>query len=366
MFFLVAFGIWLVMHLYAGWRVGTLPWVATRVRPRLVAASFLLLFALYPIVRILRHGEAPVAVPLLERAGSLWVGALLLLVVSLLVAEGVTLGGWLFPRRAPAIRTAAVLGAAVLVSISMIQGARLPVVREYEVVLPGLPRERDGLTLVVMADLHLGVLRGDPWLSGVVDRVNALRPDVVVVAGDLVDSEEDAVEPMLPVLRRLRAPLGVWAVTGNHEVYAGLGRCVELYRAAGFRVLRDTSAQVVPGLVFAGVEDAGLRQAEGDPVQVRRALGHRPPGATVFLSHAPTAAAEAAAAGAGLMLAAHTHGGQIWPFGWLVRLRYPLLEGRYTVGGMPVIVCRGTGTWGPRMRLWRPGEVLLIRLRAEP
>ncbi len=95
-----------------------------------------------------------------------------------------------------------------------------------------------------------------------------------------------------------------------------------------------------------------------------RALAGRAPGATILLSHAPSQANRVSAAGVDLMLSGHTHGGQIWPFGYLVRREYPLLAGEYAVGGMTVIVCRGTGTWGPRMRLWHPGEILRITLRA--
>ena len=93
-----------------------------------------------------------------------------------------------------------------------------------------------------------------------------------------------------------------------------------------------------------------------------QALLGRPPGGTILLSHTPWQAESAASAGAGLMLCGHTHGGQVWPFGYLISIMYPLLEGRYEVGGMPVIVCRGTGTWGPRMRLWRPSEILRVTL----
>jgi predicted MPP superfamily phosphohydrolase len=96
---------------------------------------------------------------------------------------------------------------------------------------------------------------------------------------------------------------------------------------------------------------------DGDPIS--KALAGRPQGATILLSHTPWQADKAAKAGVSLMLSGHTHGGQIWPFDYLVKRVYPLLEGRYEVDGMTVIVCRGTGTWGPRMRLWRPSEILL-------
>ena len=81
------------------------------------------------------------------------------------------------------------------------------------------------------------------------------------------------------------------------------------------------------------------------------------------MSHTPWQAETAADAGVGLMLSGHTHGGQIWPLDYMIQRRYPLLEGRHDVGGMTVIVCRGTGTWGPRMRLWEPGEILRVTLR---
>jgi predicted MPP superfamily phosphohydrolase len=95
------------------------------------------------------------------------------------------------------------------------------------------------------------------------------------------------------------------------------------------------------------------------------ALANRPHGATILLSHTPWRAEEAAAAGVGLMLSGHTHNGQLWPFTYLVRTRYKLLGGRYPIGSMTAIVCRGTGGWGPRMRLWRPAEILRITLRAK-
>jgi hypothetical protein len=117
--------------------------------------------------------------------------------------------------------------------------------------------------------------------------------------------------------------------------------------------------------VLAGVDDLTARQQFGDTVNpLQQVLTNRSPGAVILLSHSPWQAETAAALGAGLMLSGHTHGGQIWPFNYLVRLRYPLVDGRHQVAGMPVIVCRGTGTWGPRMRLWRPAEILRLTLRS--
>jgi len=206
---------------------------------------------------------------------------------------------------------------------------------------------------------------GERWLTRLVTRVNDLRPDLVFVVGDILEGgDKRAEQDFVPILAKLRSPLGVWAVTGNHEFYNGIDRSVQLIEAAGCAVLRDRWAEVVPGLVLAGVDDLTARRRPGrDGQPVQKALTDRPLGAAILLSHTPWQADTAAATGAGLMISGHTHNGQIWPFNHLVGLRYPLLGGRYEVAGMPVIVGRGTGTWGPRMRLWRPGELVRIRLR---
>jgi hypothetical protein len=239
--------------------------------------------------------------------------------------------------------------------------------------MAGLPAERDGTVLVEVSDLHLGSLLGSSWLDRRLEQLGALHPDLVVVVGDLIDGNAGRVERLLPRLQRLHAPLGVWAVTGNHEYYAGIDRSVKLMADAGYRVLRDGWAEVAPGLVLAGVDDLTARRqfaprgTEAGPFLEGRldaALAGRPGGATVLLSHTPWLAERAARSGVGLMLSGHTHDGQIWPFGYLVALQYPYLGGAYDVGAMRLIVCRGTGSWGPPIRLWRRSEIVRIVLRS--
>jgi predicted MPP superfamily phosphohydrolase len=365
LFITVVLAVWAGMHGLVFWRLGSVPWVAAHVSRRTLEWTAVALGASYPLARWLNsRGIAVVGEPL-EFIGANWVGVLFLLFAALVLVEVLTAGGWLLSGLAPVLRGWAAAAALVLAAIALVQGLRPPVVREYEVRLAGLPPERDGLVLVAVSDLHLGTLIGKAWLTRIVARIDGLKPDAVVVVGDLVDGEVGRLESLLPVLRTLRAPLGVWAVTGNHEYYAGLERSIGLLEAAGFTVLRDSRAEVAPGLTLAGVDDLTARRQFGDfgrPLE-KALVGHAA-GGVVLLSHSPWDAQSAAAAGAGLMLSGHTHNGQIWPFSYLVRLTYPMLGGRYEVDGMPVIVCRGTGTWGPRMRLWQPGEILRIRLRS--
>ncbi|MEW6339042.1 MAG: metallophosphoesterase [Acidobacteriota bacterium] len=365
-FLIVVLSIWAALHAYVVWRVGAVPWVAEHLSRRTLIAVAAVLWLSYPLARVLeRRGIDALGTPL-EIVGATWMGVLFLLFFALLAADilAIPFAIWK-PEAAPSLRLAAAALALALGAVGIVQFLRGPAVVEHEVALPGLPAERDGTVLVAVSDLHVGSMLGPRWLRSRVRQVEALRPDAIAVVGDLVDGSADHMAEALPVLRELRAPLGVWAVTGNHEFYAGLERSVKLLEDAGYTVLRDRSVEVVPGLVFAGVDDLTARRQFGrreDPLAT--ALGGRPDGATVLLSHTPWLAEDAAEAGAGLMLSGHTHDGQIWPFNFVVKLQYPYIAGRYDVGTMTLVVCRGTGVWGPPLRLWRRSEILKITLRA--
>ncbi len=159
-------------------------------------------------------------------------------------------------------------------------------------------------------------------------QVKALQPDLVVLLGDIFEGHGPPEDGLIAALKLLSAPFGIWAVPGNHEFHGGDD--MSLFEDAGFKLLRNGWAEVKPGLVLAGVDDltTARRNGQGGDL-ISQALAGRPPGAAILLSHTPWHADMAAKAGAGLMLSGHTHGGQIWPFSYLVRSRYPLLEGRY-------------------------------------
>jgi predicted MPP superfamily phosphohydrolase len=357
--------LWTVGNLYVFWRAWTVPFLTRHVPRWLLTAVFGLLWGAFLVSRSLESFLPVVLVRPIALIGADWMAVLFWSAAGLLIVDVVTAFGLLFRRWAPSARGGALAVAGVLTVIAVIQGNRAPVVRDYEVRLAGLPRAADGTVVVAISDLHLGTLIGESWLAARVRQVEDLQPDAIVVLGDVLEGDAPAESGLLPELRSLHAPLGVWYVNGNHERYggqAGGGRLED----AGFHVLVNRWVEVRPGLVFAGVEDLTRhgrgRTTVADPIG--RALAGRPPtAATVLLSHSPLQAERAARGGVGLMLGAHTHDGQIWPFGYFTARNYPLMGGRYDIDGMPVIVCRGTGTWGPRMRLWRPSEILRITLR---
>ncbi|MFH1985856.1 MAG: metallophosphoesterase, partial [Pseudomonadota bacterium] len=347
---------------YVFWRAATVPFVDRHVSRKILIGTGVILWTVFFFGRVIGHGGTGVPAGTLEFLGMNWMGVLFLMFIPLFATDLATLFGFLVPRLSPSLRGCALSAGAVLSAIALFQGLRPPVVEKYEVSLPGLPDAMDGTVLVALSDTHLGSQLGERWLTARLAQVKAQRPDLVVLLGDIFEGHGPPEDRLIELFRHLSAPLGVWAVPGNHESHGGGD--TGLMEKAGFKLLRNRWETVRPGLVLAGVEDltAIRRNGQGgDPIS--QALAGRPPGATILLSHMPWQAERAATAGAGLMLSGHTHGGQIWPFDYLVRGRYPLLEGRYKVDGMTVIVCRGTGTWGPRMRLWRPGEILRVTLR---
>jgi len=183
----------------------------------------------------------------------------------------------------------------------------------------------------------------------------------VAVTGDLVDGPADTLAPELEPLRELRSTHGAYYVSGNHERYAGHGAWIREIGARGLRVLRGERLRVAHGpaaLELAGVDDS----APAKELEVALA-GRDPALPLVLLAHDPSTFRRSAPLGVDLQISGHTHGGQIWPFRYLVRLATPWVSGLYASGDAQIYVSRGTGFWGPPMRLWAPAEITEITLR---
>jgi predicted MPP superfamily phosphohydrolase len=353
--------VWTGMHAYVFWRLKSIP-VFSRVPGYAFAIVGSSLWASYIIAHVLDHF---LMARFLEVIGANWVGIVFLLLITFLVVDVVTLFGWLWPNFAATLRIWALVTSAILSSIALVQGHRAPVIDRYEVPLAGLPADMDGTVLILASDFHLGTRLGKDWLEARVQQMQAEHPDIIVLAGDIVEGDNSSERELLSPLWTLRAPLGVWGVDGNHEFDEDNESRPSVLQDNGVRVLRDSWAEIRPGLILAGVKDLTSRHRHGQTGSfVQRALQGRPnKGVTIFLSHTPWEVETVAHSDVGLMLSGHTHEGQIWPFGYLVGITHPFLAGRYEVNGMTLIVCRGTGTWGPRMRLWRRGQIARITLR---
>lgn len=349
---------------------------------RALTAVFVALYLSLPASLVLgrnaQGGLAEVAV----WGAFIWMGLLLIFFVVLLGADLVR-GAWTLaasaldveaPRDPERRRVLARLFAASVTLIagglgllavrSGLAGAAL---KEVRVRLSRLPAALHGLTIVQLTDIHVGPTIRREFVEDIVRRTNALSPDIVAITGDLVDGSVEELREHVAPLAELRATHGVYFVTGNHEYYSGVEAwCQELTRM-GIRVLRNERVSIGNGSAsfdLAGVDDYEARRF-GSSADLARALAGRDPSReVVLLAHQPRAVLEARDHGVGLVLSGHTHGGQIWPWNYLVRLQQPVVAGLARFGETIVYVSSGTGYWGPPMRLGVPAEITRVVLEA--
>jgi predicted MPP superfamily phosphohydrolase len=260
------------------------------------------------------------------------------------------------------------LGAGVLGAFAVRRALARVEVKHLEVPLPRLPAASDGTSIVQLTDLHVGPTIGRAFVEDIVRRTNALAPDIVAITGDLVDGSVERLREAVAPLAELRARHGVFFVTGNHEFFSGASAWrLELPRL-GIRVLSNERVVIGEGAAafdLAGVEDwSAGRQGDAGPDLPRALAGRDPSRALVLLAHQPRAVVEAAKHGVGLQLSGHTHGGQIWPFTYFVKLQQPYVAGLHQHGPTTIYVSPGTGYWGPPMRLGTRAEITRIVLRS--
>jgi predicted MPP superfamily phosphohydrolase len=240
---------------------------------------------------------------------------------------------------------------------------------KLEVPLSRLPPALDGLTIVQITDLHVGLTVNRAFVEDVVARVNSLEPDLIVLTGDLVDGSVADLRPRIAPLADLRARRGVFAVTGNHEYYSGVDAWIAEYERLGMRVLRNRRVAIGDGdalFDLAGIDDYNAGRTPGHGPDLAAALAGRDPSrALVLLAHQPRQVHSTAGHGVDLQLSGHTHGGQIWPWHYIASAQQGgLLAGQYRIGETLLHVSRGVGYWGPPVRVGASAEITRVTLRA--
>ena len=245
-----------------------------------------------------------------------------------------------------------------------------PVVRRVPVTLPGLAPALDGLRIVTFSDGHLSAMSSTRRFERLVELVNEQQPDVVAIVGDLVDGELSELREQVAPLADLVSEQGVYFVTGNHEYFVDTTAWLRHLPTLGVEVLRNERVPIRRGGAYvdlAGIDDrtaisSGL---PGHGADLDTALDGRDDAVPlVLMAHQPVQVQQAAAAGVGLQLSGHTHGGQLWPFDYAVLLDQPVVQGLSRVGDTQLYVTTGAGFWGPPMRIGARPEVAVVELRA--
>ncbi|MEO3784781.1 metallophosphoesterase [Actinocorallia sp. B10E7] len=322
-----------------------------------------------PILKILGqrdHDGLSVAGDVLLGAG--WVlftcsvaGNVLRLALS---ASGVEQAG-----RITAVAVLAVSGA--LLAWGHFEAMRVPRVEEVEVTLPRLGPGLDGARVVLLTDTHYGPTDRAAWSRKVTGVVNGLGADVVCHTGDIADGSVRQRREQAAPLADIEARLARVYVTGNHEYYGDALGWLDHMRELGWEPLRNHHVVVERGgdrLVLAGIDDATAHHSghPGHRADLEAALtGADPSLPVLLLAHQPKQIGQAEAAGVDLQISGHTHGGQIWPFRYLVRLDQPAVAGlSRRTDRTQLYTSRGTGFWGPPFRVFAPSEITLLVLRS--
>ena len=307
--------------------------------------------------------------------GSFWIAALIYLFLAVVVLDLLRVVNHFLPFFPAAIRgdyarakymTATVLlGAVVLTLVGGHINSRIPRVRELELSVEKKAGDLKNLNIVMVSDIHLGVIIGSNRLKSIVEKINALNPDIVLLPGDIVDGNIEPVirENLGEELRRIQAKYGVFASTGNHEYIGGVEDACSYLSDHNINMLRDRSVKIADAFFIIGREDRSLNRRtdlRGDLKELVNAVDRELP--IILLDHQPFDLGDAATSGVDLQLSGHTHYGQFWPANYVVEAIYELAWGYKRIGATHYYVSNGVGTWGPPVRIGNRPEIVCIRL----
>ncbi|MFA6495081.1 MAG: metallophosphoesterase [Candidatus Paceibacterota bacterium] len=229
--------------------------------------------------------------------------------------------------------------------------------------IANIPAAWKGKTIVQLSDVHLGAINRVGFAQKIVDLTMTQHPDMIVITGDLFDGTDGNLEEFIASLKQLRAPEGVYFVTGNHEEYLGIDAALEIVAQTGMHILNDQAVDIN------GAQVVGLQYRSGDTSaavtsRIEQSAGYQKNMPTILLHHVPEGIDGARDAGVSLELCGHTHQGQLFPFGYVTELLYgKYYHGLSYDGPMAVYTSSGAGTWGPPMRTGNRPEIVSITLQ---
>ena len=330
----------------------------------------------YLIARFLQRIYPSVLVDVMTWVGSFWIAAMVYFLVAVLLIDLVRLIIYFIPGfslsslpgylHLKAWLMAGIIGLVGLVLVVGHYFAVHPRIVNLDLTINKKAGTRKSLNAVMVSDVHFGTIIGKNRVTKLVNQLNSLHPDIILFAGDLVD------EDLGPVIRQnlgenltnLKAPLGVWAITGNHEYIGGAEPAVKYLQDHGIRFLRDEVVLVDSSFFLAGREDrdskrfSSVKRLSVEELLAKADLSYP----VILMDHQPFELGKAAAAGADLQLSGHTHNGQFWPFNYITNAIFEVSHGYKKIGNTHFYVSTGYGSWGPPVRLGARPEIVQLKL----
>jgi hypothetical protein len=337
---------------------------------------FWVLALFYPVGRLLGLIWLSRLIDALTLVGSFWLAVMLYLFLGSLTADLVSLFAWILGLFSvdpdiSILKQALILFSAGITLFLLVYGllnARNPRIRWLSIVLDDKTMEgNEEISIAVASDLHLGTIVARRMARKIIQRINSVKPDLILLAGDVVDED---LGPVIrfnlgECLRELQAPMGVYAITGNHEYIGGVEKACQYLEEHGIRVLRDEWIRLGNGIYLAGREDRDKYRFTGRKrrplTEILEGVDYRSP--VILLDHQPFSLHEAEDHGIDLSLSGHTHHGQLWPISYVTRAIYEVSWGYLKRGNTHYYISCGAGTWGPPVRTGNRPEILEIRLK---
>ncbi len=265
------------------------------------------------------------------------------------------------PARAARITAISVISLVAVIVIYGFINAHVIRVRTFDINVPKEAGGRKNLNVVMASDIHLSSIINNGRIRAIVDKINSLSPDIVLLPGDILDGDLNPVvrQNLGEALRQIKAPLGVYAITGNHEYIGGVEKACKYIGDHGVKILRDSTAFIDGSFYVVGREDLSARKRK--PLsELMENVDKKFP--VILMDHQPFHLEEAEENGVDLQLSGHTHYGQMWPFNYITKMVYEMAYGYKVKGNTNIYVSSGVGTWGPPIRVVADPEIAQFRL----
>lgn len=366
LFFIVFFALYTLINFYIGLR----GWQSLEAYSYL--RSWYLIFFIYMassyiISKIFQKQLPDLIYMILETSGSFWFAMMLYFFIAIVLVDISRLAGFKYTdyNQAKALAFSAVILLTLIIMAVGFYNTRNPILRKLDVTIKTKGDFTGVINAVLISDIHLSTINNDRFARQLTDRINALNPDIVFIAGDLVDDKADYLKRygIGYAFKDLNTRYGVYGITGNHEYINGIESCIRYMRELGITVLSDTSITIDNKFILAGREDRTKNQFMNNK---RKELGvileDRDDLPVILLDHTPFGLDDAINNKVDLQLSGHTHHGQLFPLNYITSLIYEASTGYHKRGNTQFYISSGVGTWGPPIRTGSRSEIVNLKI----